>query len=111
MNDPIRVQRGTSTELGIDSPEQSLTAIFRDPETGADLPVTITVFQGLNPRLMGVGVYVPGDDGKPLMGTVLRWDEGTRADPRVIRWERPHCADDECGSPCGHRKRGGRRRS
>lgn len=82
------------------TPEQAVTAIFRHPATGADLPVTITMFQ--DGALMGVGVYVDGEDGTPAMGTVLRWDSGPGADPKVIRWERPHCADDDCGSPCGH---------
>jgi hypothetical protein len=106
----IRV-RPADTIRGIEgiretAPRQVLTAIFRHPVTGADLPVTITLFQGEDPRHMGVGVYVTDGDGEDVRGTVLRWDRGVDEDPRIISWERAHCADDECGSPCSHRKRG-----
>jgi hypothetical protein len=56
-----------------------------------------------------VSVFVL-DDGRigaafypdPEHGTVLRWDNGPAAGPRVIHWQAPHCPEDECGSPCGH---------
>jgi hypothetical protein len=49
-------------------------------------------------EVLVVGVY-PDE----THGTVYRWDAGLDAAPTVIHWEAPHCADDECGSPCGHR--------
>ena len=84
------------------SPEQVITAIFRHPVTGEDLPVLVTLFQNEDLRLMGAGVYMAGRTGQPVRGTVLRWDAGPEEDPVIITWQAPHCADDECGSPCGH---------
>lgn len=46
---------------------------------------------------VGVGVYPTSK-----RGTVLRWDRGLLRRPTVIHWQAPHCADDQCGSPCGH---------
>lgn len=98
---PVDTDRGTEG-IREAAPRQVLTAIFRHPVTGDDLPVTISLFQGRDPRHMGVGVYVTDGDGEQVRGTVLRWDKGVGEDPRVIYWERPHCAGDQCGSPCGH---------
>jgi hypothetical protein len=101
---PVDTIRGTAG-IREAAPGQVLTAIFRHPVTGEDLPVTIALFQGGDPRHMGVGVYVAGEDGEDVRGIVLRWDRGVDEDPRIICWEAPHCADDECGKPCAHRKR------
>jgi hypothetical protein len=62
---------------------------------GSPLEVKIILFQ--LGHAIGVGVY-PTDRN----GTVLRWDHGPADDPSVIHWNAPHCADDQCGSPCGH---------
>ena len=84
--------------------DQQISATFRAPD-GTDLQVRITLFQvaGGPP---GVGVYFCDGNGDLARGTVLRWDAGPDADPTVIHWEAPHCADDECGKPCAHRRRG-----
>lgn len=100
----MTIIRVSPSDTADGNPPEILTAVFRHPVTGADLPVTITLFQGGDPRHMGVGVYTPGADGQPALGTVLRFDDGPDAGPRVIFWERPHCADDQCGEPCGHRE-------
>ena len=63
---------------------------------GTAVRARITMFQ-LDDGRIGVGVYPAAD-----RGTVLRWDQGTHADPAVIYWQAPHCVDDQCGSPCGH---------
>ena len=82
---------------------QVVAAVFRDPATGADVPVTIRLFQlGFGAEGFGVGVYMTDGAGEPQRGTVLRWDDGPEAEPTVIQWQASHCKDDECGSPCGH---------
>lgn len=73
---------------------QDITALFSALD-GSEMPVKVTLFQ-LGDAI-GVGVYPTKDNG-----VVLRWDDGPTADPRVIYWRAPHCADDECGSPCPH---------
>ena len=45
----------------------------------------------------GISIYPDLD-----YGTVRRWDRGFRHRPTVIHWAVPHCADDQCGSPCAH---------
>ena len=48
-------------------------------------------------------VALPGENGEPARGTVIRWDQGVDADATFLGyWQAPHCADDECGKPCGH---------
>jgi hypothetical protein len=96
VEQPVRVRPGATVKIA---------AVFRDPADGSDLPVTITVFQlpavcGAQP---GIGLYFNDEAGQRLRGAVLRWGRGPDADPTLIHWERPHCEDDECGSPCGHR--------
>jgi hypothetical protein len=49
-------------------------------------------------EVLVVGVY-PDE----THGTVYRWDAGPDAAPTVIHWAAPHCAEDQCGSPCEHR--------
>jgi hypothetical protein len=73
---------------------------FRDPG-GVELEARVTVFQ-VEEGPPGVGVYFLGGDGGVVRGWVLRWDDGPDADPVVVRWRAPHCADDRCGEPCGH---------
>ena len=82
---------------GSDHPRCQVTATAEFTHTdGAATRARITLFQ-LDDGRIGAGVYPAAD-----RGTVLRWDQGTHADPTVIYWQAPHCADDECGSPCGH---------
>ncbi len=82
-------------EAILDSSEQEVTAVFS--YRGEDLPVRVRLFS-LDCRAFGVGIY-PAED----RGIVLRWDRGPDEDPAVIHWRAPHCPDDVCGSPCGHR--------
>ena len=105
----IRVQQGTYEEIAGGArnrpPDQAITAIFRNPADGTDLPVTISVFQyGADPRLFGVGAYLADENSELARGTVLRWDDGPEAAPAIIHWQAPHCAADECGAPCGHQE-------
>lgn len=93
--------------MGEAPPEQVIDAVFWDAATGADVPVKIRLFQIDTGRVpFGAGVYMTDEAGEPQRGTVLRWDNGPAADPVVIHWEAPHCADDDCGSLCSHRKAG-----
>lgn len=80
-----------------DHPERAEAVVMFDRPDGTAATARISLFMLENGRI-GVGVYPT-----PERGTVLRWDDGPDADPRVIFWEAPHCADDDCGSPCGHR--------
>lgn len=73
------------------------TAVFTLPD-GSALQAKVSLFM-LEDGRIGAAVYPD-----PAHGAVLRWDDGPQADPRVIYWEAPHCADDECDSPCGHRQ-------
>lgn len=83
-----------------DHPERAeATAMFDGPD-GVVATARISLFM-LDDGRIGVGVYPTR-----VRGTVLRWDSGQDADPRVIFWEAPHCAADECGSPCGHAETG-----
>jgi hypothetical protein len=105
--DPIRVRFSSTDDLArsLDGirPGQKITAVFRDPDTLAPLEVTISLFQVAG--MIGVGVYRPDPaDGEPAQGAVVRWHRG-RPEPVIVEWERPHCADDQCGKPCSHRKR------
>lgn len=76
-------------------PCQDVIAAFTAPDGTPGHQVKVRLFQ-IGP-VIGVGVYPCGD-----RGVVLRWDDGPLEDPRVIYWQAPHCADDECGSPCSH---------
>ena len=78
------------------SAKQEIRALFTATD-GSPLSVKITMFQLADGRI-GVGVY-PTE----ASGTVLRWDDGPQEDPLVIYWAAPHCADDVCGAPCGHK--------
>jgi hypothetical protein len=110
---PVRVRHSSAGELarGLDGlpPGQVFTVIFRNPLDGSDLTVKVSAFQCLiGMDRFGIGAYVAGDDGRLAQGTVLAWDcfDGSPdSAPRVIRWQPPHCADDECGKPCAHQKR------
>jgi hypothetical protein len=70
---------------------------------GASIEAKITLFE-LPGGTPGVGVYPTA-----ASGAVLRWDHGPAADPRVVYWRAPHCGDDQCGSPCGHKRKGAAR--
>lgn len=92
----ITVTRFESLPPERDHPERAeAMAMFTRPD-GTEATARISLFM-LEDGRIGAGVYPSRD-----RGTVLRWDDGPDADPRVIFWEAPHCADDECGSPCGH---------
>jgi hypothetical protein len=79
--------------------DQEIRAVFTAAD-GSPLLVKITMFQ-LDDGRIGVGVYPTESNG-----VVLRWDDGPQDDPQVIYWAAPHCADDVCGSPCGHNSGG-----
>lgn len=70
-------------------------AAFALPD-GSVIGARVVLFM-LDDGRIGAGFYpVPGH------GTVLRWDDGPHAEPRVIQWQAPHCDADACGSPCRH---------
>lgn len=110
---PVRVRHSSTDELarGLDGlpADQVVTVVFRNPMDGSDLTVKVSAFQCLiGMDRLGIGVYVAGDDGRLTQGTVLAWDSfdgSPDRTPRVIRWQPPHCADDQCGRPCSHRRR------
>lgn len=86
---------------GLPVHEVTATATFTRPD-GTAAEARVTLFQIDGSGVIGVGVYPgPGD-----AGTVLRWDKGLGSAPSVVHWRAPHCADDQCGSPCGHRRGG-----
>ncbi len=90
----IRVPHATCDGDG--TARQEITALFTNPD-GSELPVKVTLFQ-LAHGPIGVGVYPTAGNG-----AVLRWDDGPEAEPTLIHWQAPHCADDQCGAPCEHR--------
>lgn len=82
----------------------TLDAVFQAPEHGPDLPVRIRLFQFDEDGRVGMGFYFVDDNGAHVRGTVLRWDHGAHTDPTVVQWQAPHCKNDDCGSPCEHRR-------
>ena len=66
---------------------------------GVDYPkfwmLSVRLFQ-LSNGTPGIGIHSKN------RGRVWRWDRGFRHRPTVIHWLAPHCADDQCGSPCAH---------
>lgn len=91
---------------GRDHPERAEAMVMFGRPDGIGVAARLSLFM-LEDGRIGIGVYPSPLIGKgvhpsPDRGTVLRWDDGPDAEPRVIAWEAPHCADDECGSPCGH---------
>lgn len=72
-------------------------ARFTAPD-GAVTTAQVVLFQ-LDDGRVGVAVYPSA-----ARGAVLRWDHGPATDPAVIYWQAPHCAEDQCGTPCGHQE-------
>jgi hypothetical protein len=109
---PVHVINDHGADLNHPEPCE-LTVIFTGPD-GREFPVTATFFQvrvdgtgsagfGRYPGdSIGAGLYFRGTDGQKTHGTVMRWDFGPGAEPTVGQWQAPHCARDECGSPCEH---------
>lgn len=89
-------------------PGQLVTAIFRHPVTGEDLPVQISLFQcQQGAGLFGVGVYMTGPDGDLAHGTVLRWGRwngAERPDPAVTYWEPGSSGGSRPGRGRGRRR-------
>ena len=82
------------------TPDRGIKAFF--DTDGEAVMVTLRLF--CVGGVFGVGAYPADDDGTARNGTVLRWHDGTSAEPRVIRWQAAHCGDDQCGSPYGHER-------
>lgn len=74
---------------------------FNDPDFGA-VRVELGTFQLDDTGAPGVHTYVLDNDGNRVRGVVVRWDNGPDVAPMIVHWRRPHCPDDQCGSPCGH---------
>jgi hypothetical protein len=100
----ILVGQFTEVPEGRDQPA-GVDAVVVVTQPGAeDIVIRVVLFTVDRPdgtTTVGAGIYPVPDHG-----TVLRWDHGIAAEPRVIHWAAPHCADDECGSPCGHQPSG-----
>lgn len=82
-----------------DLPVQQVTATARYIHTDGTVTETRIVLFQTDDNRAGIGFY-PEED----RGTVLRLDDGTKASPTVVPWRAPHCEEDDCGSPCRHRR-------
>ena len=71
---------------------QVLTALFRHPQSGEFLPVTVAFYQyapGFRDQNFGLAVYFCDDSGVIRRGVSLRWDDGPENPPAVISWQPP----------------------